>query len=166
MEGQKIMMALFGNEYMEKLKTDGEIIFESKVMEERLKSYLNKMADSEYKDVIKAFDMVRSYDVAACPQAGALRPAQKETLESGKKLYEFLKQLMKVGFDIRVDTESRGTRNKDSYNYNNIERIIDIKKYKELVEKYQPAYFVEETTMSTYNIIDTDSDEDFDDELS
>jgi len=128
-EGQKILNIVINDEKIIKLKTDNEIILESKDMENNIKIYLENLSKDKYNEIINIFNIKKSYGV------------QKDTIESPKKLYEFVKQIMNIGFNINVGTKSRGTQDKKKTSFNNIKRYINIKTYKELLGKYNPINF-------------------------
>lgn len=135
-EGQKILNIILNEEEIKKVKTDNEIILESKDMENKIKNYLENLTRSKYNEIIEIFSIKKSYGV------------QKDTIESTKKQYEFVKQIMNIGFDINVGTKSRGSKQIRDIKIRN----IDIKNYKELLEKYKPVTFT--IKMNNYNIME------------
>jgi hypothetical protein len=110
------------------------------LQEEKIKSYLENLPKPKYNEIIEIFNIKKSYGI------------QKDTIESPKKLYEFVKQIMNIGFDINVGTKSRGTKDKKKTSFNNIKRNIDIKIYKELLENYNPINFT--ININNYSILD------------
>ena len=132
-----MMDAVLPNNYKELLKTNREVIFESKPMEEKLKVYLDNFSAVQYNELVKLINLEKSYKI------------QKDV-----NAYGFFKQVMNLVFNISVDTKSRGNKRKGC---GNVIRVFGVADYDTFINKYRPFNFSFEE--KTWNLVDVDEDE-------
>ena len=140
LEAQTMMDAVLPNNYKELLKTNREVIFESKPMEEKLKVYLDNFSAVQYNELVKLMNLEKSYKI------------QKDV-----NAYGFFKQVMNLVFNISVDTKSRGTCNNKRKGCGNVTRVFGVADYDTFINKYRPFNFSLEE--KTWNLVDVDEDE-------
>jgi hypothetical protein len=124
--GQEVCDKVFEEGYKNKLLAGETITFTSTSLCDNIKVFLQGKSDSE-------FDAIRR-----------ILSLKKETYSERKKVFEdkklilaLFRNIMSIVFDINVKTLSRGNKNKNRANYNNVVYGIEIKSKQEMVMKYK-----------------------------
>jgi hypothetical protein len=128
-EGHRLLIALGISASF--LLDNDEVLIESKDVEAKVRSYLSTISDYKFASLLSIFDLKKE-----------TYKNKEMTINSGQKLNSFVKQALKVCFNMQVGTNTRGIMNPLLRVYDNPTRSISIASYNVFKDEYRPLCFV------------------------